>query len=384
MKRERLRYGMVGGAKGAFIGEVHRKAIAAEENADLVAACFSQNKEKNKTTGHFYRISEERIYADYKEMATQEAKREDKIDFVCIVTPNVTHYEIAKAFLEAGIHVMCEKPLCFNIEQAEELKDLAESKDLFFGVMYSYSGNAMVKLARKLVSDGEIGDIINVNAEYLQEWLIDEIGGGDQSTTKLSVWRTDPTVAGRSNCIGDIGTHIENTVFYITGLHPRRVSCILDRFGMDLEINANMLVEFEGQVHGVFSCSQVCAGHQNGLVVRIFGTKGAIEWVQEDSNYLTVAKKGEPVQTYHRGSGYVKGRAAEVNHIPSGHPEGLLFAFANVYHSYLNTLLKTINHEPLESKDLDFPTVADGIEGVRFICASISSGENDAQWTKLY
>lgn len=381
--RKRLRYGMVGGSLGAFIGAVHRKAIELEETADLVAGCFSSREEKNRETGEFYRIPQERLYNNYQEMAQKEAEREDGIDFVSIVTPNAAHYEVAKAFLEAGIHVSCEKPLCFTIEQAEELQALAAEKKLFFAVTYTYTGYAMVKLAKEMVEKGEIGEIINVNAEYLQDWLIDEIGGGNQTTTKLSVWRTNPEKSGISNCVGDIGTHIEDTVSYITGLHPRKVAAVLDNYGMELDLNANMLVEYENGAHGVYSCSQVCAGHLNGLAVRIFGTEGAIEWVQEDPNYLKVTRKGQPVQIYHRGTGYVTGRAAELNHIPSGHPEGLTYAFANIYHAFMSAVLKKANGQDVMQEDLDFPTVEDGVMGVRFIHAAVESSNNGSVWTEI-
>jgi predicted dehydrogenase len=383
MKRNRLRYGMVGGAKGAFIGDVHRKAIALEEKADFVAACFTTNESRNKLSGEYYGIEEQRLYKNYQDMAESEALREDKIDFICIVTPNVTHYEIAKAFLMSGIHVMCEKPLCFHVEQAEELEDIARERNLLFGVNYSYSGFAMVKFAKQLVQQGEIGDIINVNGEYLQEWLIDEIGGGEQNTVKLSGWRTSPDIAGISNCVGDIGTHIEHTVSYITGMQPKRISAVLDCFGHALDMNANMLVEFENGAHGVFSCSQVCAGHLNGLAVRIFGTKGAIEWEQEEPNSLKVTRKGQPVQIYHRGTGYIDGRAALLNHIPSGHPEGLLYAFANVYNAYLQAVLNVVNAEVLKNDDLDFPSISSGVFGVKFISSAVSSSKEDAKWKEI-
>lgn len=383
-KREKLRYGMVGGGTGAFIGAVHRKAISLCENAQLVAGCFSSDMKKNNETGEFYDLEKSRIYSNYEEMAQKEKERQDKIDFVSIVTPNSTHYEVAKAFLKAGIHVICEKPLCLTIEQAEELECLAEAKGLLFAVAYAYSGYAMVKLAREIVQKGEIGKIVNVNAEFLQDWLIDEIGGGNQSTTKLSVWRTDPNKSGVSNCVGDIGTHIEDTVSYITGLHPRKVAAVLDYYGMELDLNANILVEYENGVHGTYCCSQVCAGHYNGLVVRIFGSEGAIEWVQEDPNYLKVTKKGQPVQVYHRGTSCVTGRAAEVNHIPSGHPEGLTYAFANVYQAFMEDVLARINND--EEKKLvlpDYPTIADGVAGVRFIHAVLESNKNNSVWTQV-
>ena len=380
--RKRLRYGMVGGGIGAFIGAVHRRAIALEETADLVAGCFSSRREKNQETGDFYGIAADRLYASYEEMAKAESAREDGIDFVSIVTQNATHYEVAKAFLEAGIHVACEKPLCFTVEQGEELERIAKEKHLMFAVTYTYTGYAMVKLARELVAAGEIGNIVNINAEYLQDWLIDEIGGGNQTTTKMSVWRTDPAKSGISNCVGDIGTHIEDTVAYITGMHPKKVAAVLDNYGMDLDLNANILVEYENGVHGVYSCSQVCAGHLNGLVIRIFGSEGSLEWVQEDPDYLKVTKKGQPDQIYHRGTGYITGMAAERNHIPSGHPEGLTFAFANIYHGFMADVLECVNgHAP--EKAGDYPSVSDGVSGVRFIHAVVNSGKNGSGWTEV-
>jgi predicted dehydrogenase len=383
MKRTKLRYGMVGGDLNAFIGGVHRRAIAIEEKAVLTAGCFSSHEEKNRKCGEFYNLLEERIYADYKEMAEKEAAREDKIDFVVIVTPNSTHYDIAKAFLECGIHVVCEKPLCFTTEQAEEMEKLSKEKELFFAVTHTYSGYCMVKQARKLVKDGYIGKVVNVNAEYLQEWLIDEIGSGSESTRKLSVWRMDPKLTGVSNCVGDIGTHIENTVAYITGLKPVKVAAVLDTFGHELDLNANMLVEFDNGAHGVFCCSQVCSGHANGLVVRIFGTEGAIEWKQEDPNYLFVTKKGQPMQIFNRGMAYIQGRAAELNRIPSGHPEGLMVAFANIYHAVIQGILKKESGNAISEEELDFPTVTDGVEGVKFIHAAVKSSKNNSAWTEL-
>ncbi|SHH16814.1 Predicted dehydrogenase [Anaerosphaera aminiphila DSM 21120] len=380
---KKLRYGMVGGGPGAFIGNVHRKAIASEGTAELVAGCFSTNFEKNLETGDFYNIDKERIYRDYREMAEREKQREDKIDFVSIVTPNSTHFEISKAFLEADIHVMCEKPLCFTSEEAEELYSIAKERNLFFGVMYTYSGYPMVKLAKKFVEDGEIGEIVNVSAEYLQDWLIDQVGGEKQSETKLSVWRTDPKKSGISNCVGDIGSHIENTVAYITGLRPKKLLSVLDYYKMDLDLNANILVEYENGVHGVYSCSQVCVGHLNGLVVRVFGTEGSVEWAQEDPNYLKVTKKNQPEQIYHRGTDYITGRAAELNHIPAGHPEGIVFAVANHYNTFISAIVEKNEGMSIENINLDFPKVEDGVSGVKFIEAAVASSKEGNIWKEV-
>lgn len=383
MGRKRLNYGMVGGDLNAFIGGVHRSAIDFEGKASLVAGCFNPETVANKKCGDFFRLNDDRVYADYKEMAEKESQREDKIDFVSIVTPNFLHYQVAKEFLSKGINVVCEKPLCFEIEEAKELEALAKEKGVFFAITYSYSGYPMVKLAKKLIKDGVIGDIINVNAEYLQEWLVDDVGTGDDSMTKLSMWRKDPKLAGISNCVGDIGTHIEHTVSYMTGLKLKRIVAKLDYFNQPLDLNANILIELEGGVSGVYSSSQVCVGHANGLVIRIFGSKGAIEWVQENPNDLKVTLKGQPVQTYTRGMGYITGRAAELNRIPSGHPEGLYEAFANIYKTYINAILKKLNNEELTADDLDFPTASEGVEGVKFIHAAIASNKAGSTWVEL-
>ncbi len=381
--KKTLTYGQVGGSLHAFIGGVHRTAIAFSGKAFLAAGCFSQNAEKNAETGEFYHLDPARVYPTYQQMAEAEGSREDGISFVVITTPNNAHYGIAKAFLENGINVLCEKPLCFTVAEAEELKKLAADKGLLFGVNYSYTGNVMVKEARELVRSGAIGKVINVNAEYLQEYLVDDIGKGDQAMLKLSSWRKDPDVAGGSNCVGDIGSHIENTVAYITGLKLRRVAAMLDHFGQPLDLNANILVEYENGSHGVYSCSQVCIGHMNGLVVRIFGTEGAIEWVQENPNILYVTPKGKPTEIYNRGMGYISPYAASFSRIPSGHPEGLYEAFANIYDAFISAVLKKENGEPLTERDLDFPTVAEGLDGVRFITACVKSAEKDAAWVEV-
>lgn len=379
---QKLTYGMVGGSLDSFIGVVHREAIAFE-GADLAAGCFSKNPKKNMACGAHYRLSGDRIYGNYQEMAVKEGEREDKIDFVAIVTPNNSHYEIAKAFLAQGISVFCEKPLCFEVHQAEELEELAQKSGLLFGVGYSYSGYSMVKEARTLIRQGEIGEIININAEFLQEWLVDDVSDGEDAMTKLSMWRKDPEVAGISNCVGDIGSHIEHTVSYMTGLRPKRIAAKLDYFGQPLDLNANILVEFDNGAHGVFCASQVCVGHMNGLTVRIFGSQGAIEWQQETPDVLHVTRKGQPMQIYHRGMGYVFPYTTSINRLPSGHPEGLHVAMANVYRSFLRTLEKKQGGMDAGEYENDFPTVSDGVFGVRFIHACVDSSEKDAAWTDI-
>lgn len=381
--RETLRYGQVGGSLDAFIGAVHRIGASFDGRATLTAGCFSGNAEKNRRCGAFFHLGEDRIYDSYEAMAQAEAARADGIDFVVISTPNNTHYEIARAFLTEGVNVLCEKPLCFDVAQAEELRRLAAEKGAMFCVNYSYSGCGMVKEARALIRRGVIGEVINVNAEYLQEYLVDDVAAGEDTMVKLSSWRKDPAVAGISNCVGDIGSHIEHTVAYMTGLKLRRVAAKLDYFGQPLDLNANILVEFDNGAHGVYCCSQVCVGHMNGLVVRVFGTKGAIEWVQENPNVLYVTLKGQPTQIYNRGMGYISDEARAFNLLPSGHPEGVYEAFANIYRAWIGALLKKVNGQPFAAGDCDFPTVEDGLNGVRFIHACVESGRKDAAWVEL-
>ncbi|MFT9078348.1 Gfo/Idh/MocA family protein [Ethanoligenens sp.] len=382
MEKRIIRYGMVGGHLNAFIGGVHRIAIGFDQSAELFAGCFSPIESENTETAERYHLDRSRVYKDYKEMAQKESQRDDKIDFVAIVTPNFMHYEVAKEFLLHGIHVMCEKPLCFEVDQALELQALAKEKGLLFAVDYAYTGNAMIKLAKQFIADGEIGDIVGVSGEYLQEWLIDELG--EQSDTiKLSGWRTNPKVAGISNCIGDIGTHIESMVHYITGLTIKRISAKLQTFGHPLELNADILVDYDNGASGVYACSQVAIGHMNDLSVRIFGTKGALEWRQEYPNDLRVTRKGQPPQLYSRGAGYVTGRAAALNRLPSGHPEGYFEAIANIYKTFAGALAKKNAGIPLDADDLDFPRIESGISGVRFIHAAVESGKNDSRWVSV-
>lgn len=385
MERKKLRYGQVGGDLNAFIGGVHRKAIGVDEMAELVAGCFSgSNPEKNASCGRHYGLEEGRVYDSYLRMAKEEgARQEDRLDFVVICTPNSTHYDVAKAFLEEGFHIACEKPLCFTEKQAEELQKLAKEKDVLFCVTYTYTGYNMVKQAKEMIEEGTIGEIIDVKAEYLQDWLIDEIGTGEQSTTKLSVWRMDPEKSGASNCVGDIGTHIEDTVRYMTGLEVKRLACVMDRFTQPLDLNANMLVEFEGGAHGTFSCSQVAAGHYNGLAVRVYGTKGSIAWEQEHPDFLKVTLKGQPSQIYTRAA-HTSGHALSLNRIPSGHPEGLTMAFANIYKMFMQAVLNRANGVANDGKwDLDFPSIEDGVKGVRFIHACLESSNNGGTWVEL-
>ena len=376
---KKLRYGMVGGGKGAFIGDVHRKAIALDGLAELVAGSFSQSFENTLETGASLGVARDRLYATYGEMAAAEAARPDGIDFVSIVTPNALHYSVAKAFLNAGISVVCDKPLTFEEAEAKELGALAAKKGLLFGVTYTYTGYPAVKQAREMVRRGDIGEIRFVNAEYPQEWLATP---SEREGSKQAAWRTNPALAGKSNCVGDIGSHAENMVSYITGLKIKSLCARLDTFveGRPLDDNATIMVEYEGGAKGLYWASQIAIGYDNGLRIRIFGTKGTIQWSQENPNYLVVSKLGAPTVTLSRGRDGFYPHAQGYSRIPSGHPEGYFEAFANLYKTYISALAKLKAGEKLTRDDLDFPTAEDGAQGVRFIGKCVESSKKGAAW----
>ncbi len=377
-----LRYGMVGGGAGAFIGEVHRKAIALDGKAVLVAGAFSRDYENTPATGKSFGLDTDRLYRNYEDMAEKEAARADKIDFVSVVTPNSMHYAISKAFLIKGINVVCDKPLTWTVEEAADLAALAREKGLLFGVTYTYSGYPMVKHAREMVRRGDIGEIRVVMGEYPQDWLATPL---EKTGHRQAAWRTDPAQSGVSNCVGDIGSHIENTVSQITGLKIKSLCANLDMSGegRTLDDNAEILVRYTNGATGVYWSSQVAIGHDNGLRVRIFGTKGSIEWEQENPNYLKVAFLEQPVQILSRGGGYLYPQATRISRLPGGHPEGYFEALANIYTTYTTALAKKKAGEQLTAEDLDFPNAEDGLDGVRFINKCVESAKAGSTWVSL-
>lgn len=378
-KTEKLRYGMVGGGRGAFIGDVHRKAIGLDGLATLVAGCFSQTYANTLATGLSLGLSAERCYNTYEEMAEKEAQRADPIDFVVIVTPNAAHYAVAKAFLSKGFHVVCDKPLTFEVAEAQELSALARKNNLLFCVTYTYTGYPAVKQAREMIARGEIGQIRFVNAEYPQEWLATP---SEREGSKQAAWRTDPKLSGKSNCVGDIGSHAENMVSYVTGLRIKSLCARLDSFvaGRVLDDNATIMVEYEGGAKGLYWASQIAVGYDNGLRVRVFGTKGSIQWAQENPNYLVVSKLGQPTQTLSRGRDAFHPNAQAYSRIPSGHPEGYFEAFANIYKAYIGALASVKAGAKPGPAELDFPTAEAGIDGVRFIGKCVESSQKGAVW----
>lgn len=377
-----LTYGMVGGGEGAFIGDVHRKAINMDGTARLVCGCFSSAPDNTLRTGLSLGLEPERLYRNFEEMAVQEGKREDKIDFVSIVTPNNTHYPIARAFLENNINVVCDKPLTVTSAQARELKELAKLKGLVFCVTYTYTGYPTAKHVRQMIKNGDLGEIRFVNAEYAQDWLSTLLENTDQ---KQAGWRSDPARSGSTNCVGDIGSHIENMVSYMTGLRIRRLSARLDTLvdGRTLDDNATMMVEYDSGAKGLYWCSQIAVGNDNGLRVRIFGSKASIEWAQENPNYVKISYLDQPTQIVSRGRDGLYPAAENFSRIPAGHPEGYFEAFANLYKTFITYLIKKKQGEPLLPEDQDFPTAEQGEHGVVFIEKCVESSTNNSAWVDI-
>ena len=376
----KLRYGMVGGGPGAFIGDAHRKAISLDGTAELVAGCFSRTPEKTKEQGAALGLDPERCYANYKEMADAEQAREDGIDFVVIVTPNNTHYEIAKAFLEAGIHVACDKPLVTTAEEAEELKKIADEKGLLFMVTYTYTGHVTMKYMRDLVKNGEIGTVRTVMAEYPQGWLYNENDWGG----KQGEWRCDPAQSGRVNCLGDLGTHVENAVATVTGLKIKRVLAKMDVVvpGRKLDDNDQILVEYEGGATGINWTSQFAIGCDNSLRLRIYGSKGTLLWFQETPEEVTLIREDGIARTIKRGYGAVTPDAAKYGRLPSGHTEGWLEAMGNLYDSFGACVLAK-KEDRFTPDMIDYPTIEEGVAGLKYVEACLKSSENGNVWVEL-
>ena len=378
-----LRFGMVGGAAGSLIGDVHRKGALFDGQAQLVAGSFSRDFERTLLAGEQRGLDSERLYRDFYEMAQSEAAREDGIDFVVIVTPNYAHYDAAKAFLLQGIHVVCDKPLTFTVEEGEELAKLAQDKGLLFCVTYAYSQCATLKQAQMMIKHGEIGDIQVVMAEYSQGWLATAV---EKQGNKQASWRTDPAQAGISNCVGDIGSHIEHTVAYVTGLEIDELCARLDHFGGEdrpLDTNAVIMLKYKNGAVGNYWCSQVAVGYDNGFRVRIFGTKGTLEWCQEEPNYLDVIKMGQPRQRFSRGNAYFYPEAAGMSRLSAGHPEGYYESFANIYLKFTTALSKLKQGMELDEEDLDFPQAFEGVRGVKFIHRCVESSKRGSTWVRF-
>lgn len=372
-----FKYGMVGGGPNAFIGDVHRTAIRMNNDCQLVAGTFSRDYEKTKTFGKELYIAEDRLYKDYATMAVEESKREDGIDFVVCVTPNISHYEVCKAFLENGINVVCDKPLTWTSIQSEELVKIQKEKGLLFGVTYTYTGFPAVKEMQNLVRTGELGKIRFVNAEYPQGWLSEPI----DENSKLAPWRMDPKISGATNCLGDIGTHIENLVSFVTGLKIKRVSARLDSLveGRTLDDNASVMIDYKGGAKGIYWSSQIAQGYDNAVRIRVFGEKGSLEWVQEDPDHFIFTTNDCAKRIVSRGRDAFCDSAQKYSRIPAGHQEGIYEAFANIYKSFTTAL----SIENFDENNAEYPTSEMGLEGVKYVEACLESSKEDSTWVEI-
>ena len=377
----RIRLGMVGGGEGAFIGAVHRIASRIDDHYVFVAGALSSTAEKAKRSGAALGLDPNRAYPDFETMAREEAKRPDGIEAVSIVTPNHMHAGPALAFLKAGIHVICDKPLTTSLKEAKALQAAAKKSGLIFAVTHNYTGYPMVRQARAMVKAGELGEIRVVQVEYPQDWLAEPL---EKTGQKQADWRTDPKRSGAGGCIGDIGTHAYNLADFITGLSVDELSAELTTFvrGRKLDDNTQILLRYANGARGSLWASQVAIGNENNLRIRVYGTKGGIAWSQENPNYLHVSPIGKPTYTITRSGAGSGPEAGRVSRIPPGHPEGYLEGFANIYTEVAHAI-----HAARKGKKADkavmFPTVDDGVKGLAFIEAAVSSSQKNGKWTKV-
>jgi len=382
-RQRKLKMGMIGGGVGAFIGAVHRMAAALDNEIELVCGAFSSDPKKSKTSGAMLKLPPERVYGSYVEMMVQELKlpKEMRMDFVSIVTPNHLHFAPAKLALENGFHVVCDKPMTFNLDEAKKLQRIVEKSGLVFALTHNYTGYPMVKEAREIVRGRRLGKIRKIVVEYPQGWLSTRL---EAQGHKQASWRTDPKKSGASGCIGDIGTHAENLVEYITGLRINELCADLTTFvpGRKLEDDGNVLVRFDNGARGILYASQISAGEENPFHIRVYGEKGGLEWRQEEPNSLVVKWIDRPMEIIRTGAGRL-GNAAKFNtRLPAGHPEGFIEAFANIYRNFALTVrCRTQGIKP-KPEYLDFPTVHDGVRGMAFIATVVASARKGSKWIK--
>ena len=382
MANRKIRIGMVGGGKDSFIGEVHRIALRLDGHYELVAGSFSSNFNNSKKTGKKLGLADNRVYETYQEMAEKEFDRSDGIEVVAIVTPNHLHVPISKIFAKKGIHIICDKPLALSSEEAIDLKKIVKSKKIIFALTHNYTGYPMVRHARALIKRGDLGSIRIIQAEYPQDWLTTKV---EDRGLKQAKWRADPKRSGAGGCIGDIGTHAFNLIRFITGLEIDELSADIHTFvkGRLLNDNAQIMLRFKGGAKGSLWSSQVAVGNENNLKIRIYGESGGIEWRQEDPNYLYYTKFGQPTQKITRGSGSASKAAKNVTRIPPGHPEGYLEGFANIYNDIYKKIYAQINKQKYDDSNDCYPTIYDGVEGMKFIETVLESSKKNSKWIKF-
>ena len=378
-----LKMGMIGGGTGSFIGDVHRKAASLDGMIKLVCGAFSSTEEKSKTSARELGISENRAYGTYTEMIQKESQlsEAERVDFIAVVTPNYMHFAPVKMALEHGFHVICDKPLCMTLEEATELKEILKKTGKVFALTHNYTGYPMVKQAKVMIDQGELGTIRKVVIQYLQGWLAEAV---EQAGQKQAAWRVDPKRSGIGGALGDIGTHAENLATYITGTKIIELAADLTAFGegRTLDDDGNILLRFENGAKGALIFSQIATGEENNLSIRIYGTKGSLFWQQEKPNELLAKWLDKPHQIYTPGGHHIKENVANYVRIPAGHPEGYLESFATIYRSFAKELLNVTSGIPI-AKKLDFPSIEEGINGMNFIYKVVESSNNNAGWIKL-
>lgn len=376
-----IRLGMVGGGKDAFIGAVHRIAARIDGEFQLVAGALSSTPQRALESGRALGLDDKRIYGSFRDMASREARRKDGIEAVAIVTPNHMHFPIAREFLKRGIHVICDKPLTSTLADAKKLARLAGESDALFVLTHNYTGYPMVRQAREMIANGDLGTIRVVQAEYAQDWLTE---AAEETGSKQAAWRTDPAQSGAGGSIGDIGTHAYNLLSFVTGLKTEELAAELHRFvpGRRVDDNAHILLRFDGGARGMLWSSQVAPGCENGLKLRVFGDKGGIEWCQEEPNKLWYTPFGEPKRLITRNGAGAGAAAARVSRIPPGHPEGYLEGFANIYAEAARAIRARTAGESVPA-DVVYPTVEDGVEGLKFIDACVRSSAKNGSFVKL-
>ena len=382
VKTGKIRLGMVGGGQGAFIGAVHRLAARMDDHYEFVAGALSADPAKAKASGEELGLAADRIYSDFHEMAKAEAGRKDGIEAVSIVTPNHLHVPAAKAFIEAGIHVICDKPLGISLKEAKSLEAmLAKRKDIVFAFTHNYSAYPMIRQAKAMVAAGELGGIRVVQAEYPQDWLTTPL---EKTGQKQAAWRTDPKRTGAGGSVGDIGTHAHQLACFVSGLSVEELSAELSTFvkGRKVDDNVQAMLRFKGGARGGLWASQVAPGNENGMKLRVYGEKAGLEWKQEDPNYLWYTPYGEPKRLITRGGAGANAAAARVTRVPPGHPEGYLEGFANIY-TEVARAIKARRDKKKPDKDIQFPGIADGVAGMAFIEACVKSSARNGRWTKV-
>jgi predicted dehydrogenase len=380
----KIRYGMVGGGRGAFIGAVHRIAAAMDQQTELVCGAFSSDPERSKASGADLYLPADRCYGTFEEMITKEKSlpADQRMDFISIVTPNHMHFPPAKMALENGFHVLSDKPACFDLAQSKELAAIVKKSGLVYGLTHNYTGYPLVKQAREMVASGKLGKIRKVVVEYPQGWLATRL---EESGQKQAGWRTDPNQSGAGGCVGDIGTHAENLAEYITGLKITELAADITSFveGRQLDDDANMLLRFDNGAKGVLHCSQISVGEENNLNIRVYGETGGLEWHQREPNTMLVKSLDQPVQVYRTANGYLCPAALAAGRTPPAHPEGYLEAFANIYKNFAQHLRCLITNTTPDALCQDYPKIEDGVRGMAFIEAVVASSKANAAWTKL-